>query len=90
VSGGSHTITKGATGIWHLAIPGHSQNSGTLIVSAEVDSASATGTAVSEAIWSQPTSRGRKFEQAGTDTGDVALCVNGAYPVFSNSLAPPT
>lgn len=35
VSGGTFTVTKGTTGRWLLEIPGHSEASGTLIVSPE-------------------------------------------------------
>ena len=33
VAAGSFTVTKGATGIWYLQIPGHSPATGTLVVS---------------------------------------------------------
>lgn len=35
VAAGSFTVTKGTTGRWYLEIPGHSQETGTLIVSPE-------------------------------------------------------
>ena len=35
VAGGNFTMTKGTTGRWYLQIPGHSQSTGTLIVSPE-------------------------------------------------------
>ncbi|WP_035610753.1 Ig-like domain-containing protein [Haloferula sp. BvORR071] len=35
VAGGTFTVAKGTTGRWYLSIPGHNQNTGTLIVSPE-------------------------------------------------------
>jgi hypothetical protein len=35
ITGGTFTVTSGANGQWYLTIPGHSQSTGTLVVSAE-------------------------------------------------------
>lgn len=84
-SSGNFTVTKGTTGIWYLQIPGHSESTGTLIVTPAGDESGNTSDNVLVYEWDPLNTRWeiQTRDMRGMGLQNATATAGTGVPVFS-------